>query len=292
MKTTHEARSSIAATGIFSGGAAVGLALFLAVTSNSLALWADWIATLLDFLAVFIAWWGLKTSEAGKTENYNYGFGRFESLTSMGMAALMAVSFLTITGTAIVRFRNPVAIEGMGVSIGMVLHVIFVFINVRLMMKSLILERREKTSLVTAQRRIFTIKASANILMFSTLSIAYFFRGHIWASYADPTVATIIACMMLAGSAKIFKFSVRDLLDCAVEEQSQLLIIRALTTHFDRFEQIHEIRTRCAGSKVYIEIFLSFSPAAPHGVVMDTVRSLQQEIKETIKCDEVMIIPV
>jgi divalent metal cation (Fe/Co/Zn/Cd) transporter len=98
--------------------------------------------------------------------------------------------------------------------------------------------------------------------------------------------------MLLASAAKMFKFSVLDLLDCAVEEQSQLLIIRALTLHFDQYENIQEIRTRCAGSKVYIEIFLEFSPERRHGMVMDTVRSLQQEIKKMINCDEVLIIPV
>jgi divalent metal cation (Fe/Co/Zn/Cd) transporter len=170
-------RFSIAASGLLSGGAAVGLALFIAATANSLALWADWIATSLYFLAVLIAWWGLKKSEAGRTDAYHYGFGRFESLTSMAMAALMVISFLCITGVAFFRFQNPVAIKGMGVLIGMILHVIFGFINVRIMFQSLQLERREKTALVTAQRRLFTIKAGANLLMFGTLCISFFFVG-------------------------------------------------------------------------------------------------------------------
>ncbi len=289
---TSAKRSAIAASGLFSGGAAVGLALFIAVTSNSLALWSDWIATLIDFLAVLIAWWGLKKSDAGKTDVYHYGFGRFESLTSMGMAVLMVVSFLCITAAAAYRFLHPVSVQGMGVLIGIVLHVIFGFINVRLLVQSLRLEQRDKTALVTAQRRVFTIKAGANILMFGTLCISFFFREHRWAFYADPVAAVVIAGLLLASAAKTFKFSVRDLIDRAVEEQSQLLILRALTLHFDEYEQIHDIRTRCAGSKVYIEIFLEFSPQHQHGTVMDTIRSLQRDIKKMINCDEVMIIPV
>ncbi len=290
--TNTAERSSIAASGLYSGGAAVGLALFIATTTNSLALWADWIATLLDFLAVFIAWWGLKKSDAGKTEAYNYGFGRFESLTSMGMAALMVISFLCIAVAAFVRFRNPVPIQGIGVLIGIVLHVIFGFINVRLTLQSMQLERREKTALITAQRRVFTVKAGANILMFGTLCIAFFLRDHVSASYADPVTAMVIACALLASAAKMFKFSVRDLLDCALEEQSQLLILRVLILHFDQYEQIYDIRSRCAGSKVYIEVFLGFSPERQHGTVMEAVRSLQEEIKNLINCDEVLIIPV
>ncbi len=292
IKNNPAGRSGIAASGLVSGGAAVGLAFFIAVTSNSLALWADWIATLLDFLAVFLAWWGLRKSEAGKTDNYHYGFGRYESLVSMGMAALMVVSFACIAAAAVVRFLNPVAIGGIGVLIGIALHVIFGFINGRLWIQSLRLERRAKTPLITAQRRVFTVKAGANLMMFATLSVSFFFREQAWALYADPLAAFVIGLMLLGGATRMLKFSVRDLLDCALEERSQLLILRSLALHFDQFEQISDIRTRLSGGKIYVEIFLVFDPVQPHGAVMQTVRSLAEEIKASIRCDEVLIIPV
>lgn len=285
-------RSEIAASGLVSGGVGVGLALLLAVTANSLALWADWIATLLDFLAVFIAWWGLKKSEVGRSDVYHYGFGRFESLASMGMAAFMVISFLCITTAAVTRILNPVPVKGIGVLFGIILHAVFGFINARLTLRSIQLEKREKTALVAAQKRIFAIKAGANLLMFGTLSISFFFRGQPWAFYADPVAALIIASMLLAGAAKTFRFSVRDLLDCAIEEQSQLLILRALADHFEQYDQIHDIRTRVTGSRIYIEIFLEFSPELQHGTVMEAVCSLQREIKDLIRCDEVLIVSV
>lgn len=284
-------RSSIAASGLISGGVAALLALFMAVTANSIALWADWVATVLDLTAVAIAWWGLRRSERGKDDAYNYGFGRLESLASIGMAILMVISFLIITGAAFTRFQHPVPVRGIGVWIGIGLHLIFGFINGRLTLRSMSMERREKSALVTAQRRVFTIKATANILMFSSLCISFFGRGHLWTAYADPVAATLVACSLLASASKTFKFSVRDLLDCALEEQSKLLILRALTLHFDRYEQIHEIRTRSAGNRTYVEIFLEFSGSRTHGEVMDTIRSLQKEIKSAIKCDEILIIP-
>ncbi len=292
MKNKPVGRSGIAASGLISGGAAVGLAFFMAATSNSLALWADWVATLLDFLAVFLAWWGLKKSEAGKTDSYHYGFSRYESLVSMGMAAVLVVSFVCITAAALVRFLNPVAIEGIGVLIGIALHVIFGFINGRLWVQSLRLERREKTALITAQRRVFTVKAGANVMMFATLSVSFFFGEQTWALYADPIAALVIGLMLLVGATRMLKFSVRDLLDCALEERSQLLILRALAAHFDQYEQIFDIRTRLSGGKIYVEIFLAFDPNEPHGAVMQTVRALADEIKKSIRCDEVLIIPV
>jgi len=291
-KNSKKGRSSVAAAGLISGGVGVFLAVFMAVTANSIALWADCAATVIDFMAVLIAWWGLNKSEAGKTDAYHYGFGRFESLASMGMATLMIISFMVITGAAFIRFQTPVTVSGPGVLIGIVAHLVFGFINGRLTFRSLTLERREKSSLVTAQRRIFTLKLAANIMMFCSLVISHFFRDYSWSRYADPVAATIIGCTLLAGASKTFKFSIRDLLDCALEERSQLLIMRALVHHFDQYDQIHEIRTRCAGGKIYVEIFIEFAPDRLHGKVMETVRSLKEEIYKTIKCDEILVITV
>ncbi len=290
-KNASHGRSSVAAAGVVSGAIGVLSAFFIAITANSIALWADAAATMLDFLAVFIAWWGLKITERGKTEIFNYGFGRFESLTSMAMAVLMVVSFFCISGVAFMRFQDPVAVSGLGVVVGIFAHLIFGFINGRLLIGSLKLERLEKTALMTAQRRLYAIKVGANVLLFSSLSVSYFLSDYAWAVYSDPIAAVLIAISLIVGASKMFQYSVRDLLDCAVEERAQLLILRQLALHFDDFEQILEIRSRCSGGKVYVENFLEFSPGIKHGTVMQTVHSLQTKIKEGINCDEVLIIP-
>lgn len=285
-------RSSVAAKGLISGGLAVGLALFIAVTANSIALWADWVATLLDFLAIALAWWGLKKAEARKTEAYNFGFGRLESLASMGMAMLMLISFICITVVAVIRFLNPVPITGVGVLIGFVLHLIFGGINLRLTLQTLALERSKASALISAQRRMFVIKTTANGLMCVSLGLSYFLMEYEWTRYADPVAAIAIAATILAGASKMLKFSVNDLLDCAIGERAQLLIIRALAHHLDLYENIHDIRTRQAGGEIYVEIFLEFNPESRHADVMKTARSLQGEIRTALNCEEVMIIPV
>jgi len=285
-------RASVAAKGVITGAVAVVLAFIIAVTANSIALWADWVATLLDCMAIAIAWWGLNKAAAGKTDTFHFGFGRFESLASMGMAVLMVISFLCIFAAAIVRIINPVPIEGVGVLIGFVLHLIFGVINLRLTLQSYVLERREKTALITAQRRMFAIKTTANFVMFVSLGLSYFLIEYAWVRYVDPIAAMVIGGTILAGASKMFRFSVSDLLDCAIEEQAQQLIIRALTRHYDQYEQIHDIRTRQAGGRIYVEIFLEFAPESRSAEVMETVRSLQHEIRTALQCHEVMIIPV
>lgn len=292
MNTKATKKSSVARTGVITGGTAFVLTIFMGITANSLALWADCAATFLDFTAIFIAWHGFRKIETQSTEEFNYGFGKFESFSSLGMAVLMAVSFICIMIVAVIRFNNPVPVEGLGVIIGIGVHTIFGGINSSLFFKSRHLERKEKTSLISAQRRLYLIKFSANVLMVTTLILAYFLHHYKWAMYADPIAATIIALMILSNATKIFRHSSRDLLDYALEEQSQLLILRSLANHFDRYENIKDIRTRVSGGKIYVEIFLEFAGNLQHAKVMETVNSMQAEITELLNCDEVLIIPV
>ena len=137
--------SSVAAVGVITGGIAVGLTIFMSALANSLALWADCAATILDFIAIFIAWQGFRKVESKSTEFFNYGYGKFESFSSLGMAVLMIVSFFCIMTIAIIRFGNPVPLSGAGVLIGIGAHLIFGGINGSLFFKSLQLEKREKS---------------------------------------------------------------------------------------------------------------------------------------------------
>jgi len=285
-------KSTVAAIGVVSGAISVGLTIFLANTANSLALWADSAATFLDFAAIFIAWQGFRKVETNSTETFNYGFGKFESFFSMVMAALMFISFFCIMTVAWNRFGHPVAVEGLGVVLGIGMHIIFGVINGFLLFQSLHLEKQEKTPLSSAQRKIFTVKFSANIIMFFSLVLSHFYYRYSWTMYADTVAASIIALMILADATKIFRHSARDLLDYALEEQYQLLILRSLANHFEYYETIHDIRTRVSGGKVYVEIFLEFNGSLPHSEVMKTADSIQTQIRQLLNCDEVLIIPV
>lgn len=292
MKKTETKKSSVARIGVFTGGTAFILTVIMGITANSLALWADCAATFLDFVAVFVAWHGFKKVETKSKAKFNYGYGKFESLSSLGMSILMIISFVCIMIVAIIRFINPVAVTGMGIVIGMIAHSIFGVINGSLLYKSTQLEKQDRSSLSSAQRRIYLIKFSANILMITTLIFSYFLHQYKWTIYADPITATIIALMILSNATKIFKHSSYDLLDYALEEQSQLLILRSLANHFDRYENIQDIRTRVSGGKIYVEIFLKFDGNLQHSAVMKTGKSMQNEIIELLNCDEVLIIPV
>jgi ferrous-iron efflux pump FieF len=86
--------------------------------------------------------------------------------------------------------------------------------------------------------------------------------------------------------------SVRDLLDGALEESLQLHVLRCLSGHFDDYRDFHGMRSRRAGSRVFIEIFLEFDGDKAMAEVQATIDRMRAEIAASVRGSSVTIAPV
>ncbi|MBM3218565.1 MAG: hypothetical protein FJZ38_07750 [Candidatus Rokubacteria bacterium] len=85
--------------------------------------------------------------------------------------------------------------------------------------------------------------------------------------------------------------SVHDLLDRALEESRQLLIVRVLAQHFDAYEHVREVRSRRSGARIYIEIFLGFDASRTLGGVQRAVDAMRADLEALIAGSSVVIVP-
>jgi len=82
-----------------------------------------------------------------------------------------------------------------------------------------------------------------------------------------------------------------DLLDRALEESLQLVILRALASHFHEYEALHGIRSRRTGSNTYIEIFLEFEDERKMSEVQQVIDSIKTDLEQKIQGSHVVIAP-
>ena len=285
-------RSSVASIGLVTGILAVGLTATYAATANSLALWADFLATIIDTLAVLAAWLTLRTVQRDRSETFTYGHGRLENFASFGIGQLMVVSAVLIIGASVWRVLHPSPIGGFGVFLGLVCNVVYGGINGSLFWRNRQMERVTVSPTVTAQRRLYLNKFMSNVLMVTALGLSQLFHGDPWTGYIDPALSMFIGVSLVLAATKTLRSSAVTLVDRSLEERSQLLILRALTEHFDDFEALHGIRTRMAGTKDYVEIYLEFDPIRTMGEVQDVIDHLQQRTEELLGNNaEVTIMP-
>jgi divalent metal cation (Fe/Co/Zn/Cd) transporter len=138
---------------------------------------------------------------------------------------------------------------------------------------------------------MYRFKTIASILVIVSLAMSAIFSDQPWASYIDPLGSVLIGLFIVQSIYNISAMSVYDLLDRALEESLQLVILRELAGYFDEYEAIHGIRSRRSGANVYIEIFLEFDGEKKMAEVQAVISSMKANLEKKISGSEIVISP-
>jgi ferrous-iron efflux pump FieF len=204
----------------------------------------------------------------------------------------LVLSFILILKNAVDRLMEPaMAINVSGMIFYLVLVVIALGSNAFFWFRSYRLAITSPSPGIEAQWRLFRVKAISNAFVLFSLSLNIIFRAYPWAAYIDPALSLVVAAMILISAYKIFTRSIYDLLDGALEENIQLMIMRELAVHFDKYRDFHGVRSRRVGSRVFIELFLEFEPDRTMGEVQDSIENIKSGMEKSIKGSQVIIVP-
>jgi cation diffusion facilitator family transporter len=259
------------------------------ISSNSSALLADTLKTVLELCAAIVSYIVLRRVSNSSSANFNYGTGKLESISSLFIGVLMCVCLLAITGNALFRIFHPSHISGAGVWAGMALQLAYLGVNGWIYKQNLELSKKENSTLLKSQANLFLSKLLANAFIFLSLLLGVIFASHEWAALIDPVASLIVGMFILSCATGVFSNSVFDLMDRTLEESDQLMILRGLARHFDSYEELHGIRSRRAGGKAFIEIHLEFAPAMKMAEVSVTAAAIKADIEKSIRNSQVSI---
>jgi len=259
------------------------------LSSNSSALLADTLKTVLELCAAIVSLIVIRRVSNASSEDFNYGTGKLESLSSLFIGILMCICLLAITGNAVYRIFHPAHIGGAGVWAGMALQLAYCGINGWIYLQNLKLSKQENSTLLKSQANLFLSKLLANAFIFASLLLGVIFADAKWAAQIDPVASLIIAMFILSCATGVFSSSVFDLMDRSLEESDQLLILRGLARHFDCYRELHGIHSRRAGGKAFIEIYLEFDPGMSMAEVGNGAADIQADIEKSIPNSQVSI---
>src|SRR5690348_15396207 len=94
-----------------------------AYIAKSLTLIVDILISLAETIASLLSWLIIRKVARGRNHDFNYGFGKLENISGLGVAAVMVGSFVVVLMEGIHRLHNPVAIVESGVVLGVVLTI-------------------------------------------------------------------------------------------------------------------------------------------------------------------------
>ena len=268
--------------------AADGVAALLA---GSILVWAELARSAVDVLFTFFSWLSLYLIGRASLHGYNYGLGKLENVASigLGLAFLISSGFIVLGVTH--RFRDLQALELTYVVPALLLAGIGIVVDSWLCWHSHRLARRAHSPIMEATAWSYWQAIVGEAVVLLTLGLSVTFPGPRWILYLDPTFSLLVVGLMVYTAYGIVTSSVRDLLDSTIEESLQILILRCLAHHFHDYDNLHGIRSRRAGSRIFIELFLQFDSSSTMGKVQEAIDAMRRNIEGQIPRSTVSVIP-
>src|SRR5256886_16801372 len=85
----HTTKTSVAAISIFASGSMAAAKLVVGIAIGSLALISEALHSSIDLVATIITWAVVRVSDQPADAEHHYGHGKFESLSALGVPALL-----------------------------------------------------------------------------------------------------------------------------------------------------------------------------------------------------------
>lgn len=259
--------------------------------SGSLTVESDLLKNVGLSTAVFLSYLSIRKASRGKTEGFNYGYGKLESFSGLTVAMVLAVALLIVVNHIVERLRHPGVLQQAGLGVAIVICAAVLVASAALWFHDYHVSRREYSPVMESLWRMYRLKTVAVGFVIVSLSTSLVFGEARWAEYVDPVCSILVGLFIVHAIYSIFSMSVLDLLDRTLEESLQLVILRELAKYFDRYEAIHGVRSRRSGATVYVEIFLEFDRERRMGDVQDVINAMKSELEAAIHGSQIVISP-
>lgn len=268
------------------------LYVLAATLTNSAAILTDLFATFFDLTALTACWLVLRLAHKAHAAKYAYGLGKLENLAELIIALLQMILVVIAGASAVSHILHPQSVEGaelgLGVSAAAIVGNLFFY------SKATRLARQTRSPVIAAQARVHIISAISSGAVFGVTTIVMLYRDVPVLYYLDPIASFVVIGFMLYNIFAMLTNSVTSLLDQAIDEAGQLRILRVLTSHFDDFQELGDIRTRQFGGKLSVELRLGFNDswtmAQTRAVVAKLTEAVMREFREAGDDVEVAIV--
>jgi len=257
--------------------------------ANSVTLFSDLLRSGVDAFATLLSWLTMRRIATGKALAYDYGYGKLENASSLLVAVTMLVSLVVALYGTVVRFREPVVVVRVG--LGFFIALFAAATNAWSWRRTYLLAQREQSSILESQWHNQRTKTMANLCVVVSLGLSLALREHAWAVYIDPVFSLVLSGFLAYAIYSIVSMNVSDLLDRALDESLQLVILRELAAYFDDYVAFHGVRSRRSGKSVYIDLFLEFEGSRTMAEVQKTIDRIKADLEAKIPGSQVTIAP-
>lgn len=243
--------------------------------TGSVALYSDALESIINVAAAVAALIALRVAARPADANHPYGHTKAEYFSAVAEGVLIVLAAAAIVREALPGLLNPeelpalAGVAGLGVNLAAgVLNAVWASVLLR--------QGRALRSpaLLADGRHIFSdVVTSVGVLLGV---LAAHLTGQAW---LDPLLAILVALNILWSGWRLVRESVGGLMDAAVDRETEEKIRLAMRLHGQGALEMHDLRTRHAGSVTFIE----FHMVVPGDMTVQEAHSICDRLEDAIR---------
>ena len=273
-----------AALSIVSNSTLILLKVAAGTITGSVAILTEAVHSSIDLVASIVAFFSVRKAGEPDDEDHRYGHEKIENVAAAIEGILILVGSGAIAFQAVHRLLNPSHLHTLGFGIA----VVAVSIIVNLVVSSTLGRRARDTDSPAlegdaAHLRTDALSSTAVLLGLGLVALT-------GATWIDPAVALAVAAVILIAGVRILRGSSRALVDHALPPDEVDEIRRAIeAVGPEGVVGYHELRTRRAGSRRYVDLHVQFRAGTTLEDAHRTAHELQDLIGERLRGADVLI---
>jgi ferrous-iron efflux pump FieF len=266
---------------------AVGLALTVAkllayFATDSMAMLSSLIDSVLDVCAALVNGLAVRHALQPADREHRFGHGKAEPLARLGQAVFIGGAAVFLFVEAGHRLIDPVPVVNTG--IGIVVSLVALVVTAALVRFQSVVVRRTKSLAVSAD----ALHYLGDLLLNGGVILALVVGPWLGWQRFDPVLSLVIGAGVLFGAWRIALNSFNVLMDHELSDIDRARI-RALCEAHPQVIGVHDMRTRSAGQKIFVQLHLELDGGMRLRDANAIAHAVEQDIQAAFPAAEVLI---
>jgi ferrous-iron efflux pump FieF len=258
----------------------VGLKFYGWAITNSSSFFTSLIDSLLDITTSLVNMIAIRFALAPPDNDHRFGHEKIQDLAVFAQSSFfMGAGFFAFVQVIRDSYHGQsISNHGEGMFI-MALVSIVTFILLGFQTYVL---KKTKSKIISVDRfhYIFDFLTNLSVIICLYISETYV--------YADSILGVLISIFIVTGAFKFVKYSIKNLIDQECDDEEKGKIIAVLKT-FSEIKGAHDLKTRRAAEKYFIQVHLEMDPNMTLIEAHEITDKISDKIKESFENSEIII---
>jgi len=253
-------------------GILIAIKIWAWVATHSVAMLASLVDSTLDLVASGLNLVAVRHALTPADEEHRFGHGKAEALAGLGQAAFVGGSAAFLLFQSLERLIRPEPVHETTLGLGVI--GVSIVLTVALVLLQRYVIARTRSLAISADSLHYATDIATNLGVVAALVIS-----GLWGWYvADPLIGLAIALVIAWGAINILRGAYDELMDREFDEIDRQRIKEIVNRHAG-VESLHDLRTRRAGHRSFIQLHLELPPQ----MTLLEAHRVSDEVEDAIK---------